>query len=97
MVLKETGNTFRILIFDVLVPGIKLGLLIWTMVLMYNTGHPWWAGSILATLLAPGTLEMIYLLGLKCFYSHEYDMIANPALVWIFMNTFTFPFTMIFR
>jgi hypothetical protein len=24
-------------------------------------------------------------------------MIANPALVWIFMNIFTFPFTMIFR
>ncbi len=45
----------RVLFFDVIVPLVKLGLLIWTVVRLFQNKNPYWAWSTIGAILTPGT------------------------------------------
>ena len=57
------ANYLRLIVMDILLPLFKVAMTIWTICNLYNTEHPHWATAILGTLLAQGTLEMIYMMG----------------------------------
>ena len=91
-------NYLRLILLDVLLPLFKLAMTIWTIYHLYTTGHPYWASAILATLLAPGTLEMIYLMALWCCDREEFreTLADQPCLSVLILLPISFPFIIIY-
>ncbi len=48
------ANSCRVVFFDVLLPGTRLGLLIWNVDGLFQKGNPNWAGATIAAILLPG-------------------------------------------
>ena len=92
------ANYLRLILLDVLLPLFKLAMMIWTVYHLFTTGHPYWASAILGTLLAPGTLEMIYLICLWCSDKTGFRraVASQPCLAIPFLLPITFPFIIIY-
>ena len=56
----------RVLFFDVVIPFVKFGLLIVTVVRLFQGGNPNWAWSTIGAILTPGILEVLYWLVVCC-------------------------------
>jgi len=86
---------FRVLFFDVIIPLVKFGLLIYSVVQLFDSNDTNWALATLGAIIAPGLLEVAYWI-MVYFFDPEKRATYKPWK-WILMfNPITFPFTTIF-
>lgn len=84
----------RVLLFDVLIPLIRFGLLIYSVVQLFQNGDPNWAIATIGAILAPGILEVIYWLVLCCTDPESRNS-SEPWKYIVFFNPITFPISAI--
>ena len=96
--MSENGNggwlTFRVVTFDVLIPLIKLALLIWTVVRLFQTENPLWGWATIGAILTPGLLEVLYWSAVCCC-DPEKRSSSNPWMWILFFNPIAFPLSTI--
>jgi hypothetical protein len=86
---------FRVIFFDVIIPLVKFGLLIYSVVQLFDTGDSKWGAATVGAIIAPGLLEVVYWL-MVCCCDHERRALYTPWKWILLFNPITFPFTVIF-
>jgi hypothetical protein len=84
----------RILFFDVTVPLVKFGLLIWTVVGLFQNNNPYWGWSTIGAILTPGILEVLYWSAVCCC-DPEKRSTARPWRWILLFNPIFFPISTI--
>ena len=97
--MSENGSShgwlyFRVIFFDITVPLIKLGLLIWSIVNLFNNNNPYWGGATIGAILTPGILEVLYW-SLVCCCDPEKRATGDPWKWILFFNPILFPLSII--